>query len=53
MDVERIRYVRLAGKCYVAYFTEFKDIVLSSQEEQPCLHDVEASSIAHNKTVRR
>ena len=35
------RYVRLAGKYFVSCFKKFKDIVVSSQEEQPCLRDVE------------
>ena len=45
------RYVRLAGKYFVSCFKKFKDIVVSSQEEQPCLRDVAAFSLAHNKTV--
>ncbi|MFZ0327233.1 MAG: hypothetical protein WAL66_08030 [Nitrososphaeraceae archaeon] len=47
------RYVRLASKYYVPCFEKFKDTIVSSPEEQPCLYDVAAFDIAHNKTVRR
>jgi hypothetical protein len=52
MDVERIK-ICYAGKYYVPCLEKFKDTVVSSQKEQPCLYDLAAFSIAHNKTVRR
>jgi len=52
MYVERIKLC-WASKYYVSCSKKFKDTLVSSQKEQPCLYDVAASDIAHNKTVRR
>ena len=46
------RYVRLANTMY-RVLKKFKDTTVSSQKENPCLYDVAAYDIAHNKTVRR
>jgi hypothetical protein len=43
------RYVRLANTMYRVLR---KDTLVSSQKELPCIYDVAASDIAHNKTVR-
>ena len=40
-------------KYYVSCSKKFNDTIVSSQKEQPCLYDVAAFDIAHNKTVRR
>ena len=40
-------------KYYVSCSKKFNDTTVSSQKEQPCLYDVTAFDIAHNKTVRR
>ncbi|MGA9843323.1 MAG: hypothetical protein WBQ25_13500 [Nitrososphaeraceae archaeon] len=44
-------YVEQQTEC--DYAPVLKDTIVSSQEEQPYLYDVAASSIAYNKTVRR